>query len=80
MGQSVMIIDLSKIPDGWFLDSLAHNHTRIVCRGDRHTPLHWVAELQHITGGKLQVAISDNPQGAIDIAIEFALIWDLDHK
>jgi hypothetical protein len=74
-----MVLDLSPIPDGWFLWGLRHKHTRIVYRGEVHKPdakEPWSAELQHVEGGKLTQGGGLTPQAALDAAVsEVELMW-----
>ena len=58
-------IDLSIIPEEWFLYKLSHDHSDIVFAGDIHVPIRWVAEIQHIRGGRLKTGSGKSPQTAL---------------
>lgn len=47
------MIDLSTIPEDWFLDSLKDRRTPKIYGGDKHVHIKWEACLQHVDGGRL---------------------------
>lgn len=71
-----MTVDLSKIPQGWFLWSLKDNRTLILYKEDIHEHLEWICELQHILGGKFCWNSGSNPQDAVNRCIQTAVeMW-----
>lgn len=64
-----MHVDLSLIPDGWFLQRMTHVHSRIIFAGEKHVPVGWLCELQHVSGGRLKIGKGDTPLEALADAI-----------
>lgn len=67
-----MQVDLSIIPEGWWLYGLFHNHTPIRYAGEKHVPFDesghgdpWTCKLQRIEGGLLTEGSGLTPQGAV---------------
>lgn len=74
-GNEGLTVDLTPIPDGWWLYGLFHNHTPIKYRGEKHVPFDksghgfaWTAKLQRVEGGLLTAADADTPQLAVSLA------------
>lgn len=77
-------LDLSIIPDGWFLERLTHSHTPIKFAHNVHQPSGpivdgkkpWLVELQHVKGGRLTKGAGDSPSGALARAVyEVEMRW-----
>lgn len=74
-------VDLSIIPDDWWLYGLFHNHTPIRYRGEVHKPFDeegfaWTCQLQHRTGGKATKGEGDTARAALADAVrEVELRW-----
>ena len=74
---SDLTVDLSTIPDGWWLYGLFHNHTPIRFAGEVHEPMAlsthgvepWSAKLQHHRGGRLTEGTGLTPAAALRDAI-----------
>lgn len=71
------LVDLSQIPEGWWLYGLFHNHTTIHYAGQEHVPFDksghghpWTCKLQHVKGGKLTEGHGDNPDHAVRTAVQ----------
>lgn len=70
-----MIVDLSHVPDGWFVERLTHNHTPIKYAGERHVPWShfgsekvWTCKLQCWSGGRLTEGHGETPAAALAAA------------
>lgn len=70
-----MKIDLSGIPDNWFLQCLECSRTPIGFDGDTYINERWVCQLQHEQDGRQTGATADTPQGAVDAAIGGILMY-----
>ena len=78
---SELTVDLSEVPEGWWVYGLFHNHTPIKNRGDVHVPFSesghgddWTCKLQHVEGGRLTEGSGRTPAEAlIDAAREVAV-------
>lgn len=72
-----MIIDLSKIPEGWFLADLRELRTPVNYAGDHHRPTGaWYCSLQWVEGGgRLSEGRGPDPNSALDNAAEAAINW-----
>ena len=71
-----MKVDLSIIPEGWWLYGLFHNHTPIKYKGEVHVPFDesghgspWTCKLQRREGGLLTEGLGNTPQQAVDMAV-----------
>lgn len=72
-----MKVDLSKIPEGWFLHGMRHLHTDIRYAGQVHEPMNiidhgyypWRVQLQRYAGGLLTEGIGENPSEALARAV-----------
>ena len=69
-------VDLSAIPDGWWLYGLFHNHTPIRFKGEVHIPFDesghgdpWTCKLQQREGGLLTEGSGLTPQAAVSQAV-----------
>jgi hypothetical protein len=47
------MIDLSTIPEDWFLFSMKDRRTPQVYKGDKHVHMNWEVCFQHVDGGRL---------------------------
>lgn len=72
-----MQVDLSIIPDGWWLYGLFHNHTPIRYAGEAHVPFDesghgdpWTCKLQRREGGLLTEGSGLTPQQAVLSAVQ----------
>lgn len=67
-----MILDLNKIPEGWFLQDFRELRTPILYAGDHHKPTGvWYCALQWVEGGgRLSEGRGPNPISALDSAVE----------
>jgi len=77
-------VDLSSIPEDWWLYGLFHQHTPIRFRGEVHLTMNptdhgqepWKVSLQHRTGGKLTHGQGPTPKDALRAAVmEVELRW-----
>tara|TARA_Y100000593_G_scaffold83521_1_gene157492 strand:+ start:18038 stop:18517 length:480 start_codon:yes stop_codon:yes gene_type:complete len=75
-GDAAVTVDLSGVPDGWWLYGLFHNHTPIKYRDETHVPFDqsghgepWTCKLQAVTGGLLTEGEGLTPQQAVDAAV-----------
>jgi len=60
---------LRMLPEGWFVQTIRHEHSAILMRGDIHTPLRWEVELQHLLGGRLRTGWAKTLPTAFCIAV-----------
>lgn len=65
-------LDLSKIPTGWYVDSIHHIHTPRRYAGETAFAINWRVWLQHVKGGRLITSTSLDVQVALDFAISIA--------
>lgn len=65
----IMLVDLTRIPDGWFLWGLQDRRTPIRYSGDVHKHAFWRCELQRDIGGSVVQADGRTPQDAVNLAI-----------
>ena len=67
------VIDISALPDDWFLYCIQEDCTKITFKGDTYEPTgFWICELQHRAGGRLKLACEKSPQAAFDKALAAA--------
>jgi hypothetical protein len=67
-----LTVNFCEKPRDWFLVRLAHVHTSVVFRGDKHEPVEWLCELQHTDGGRLQQARGPSANAAFQAAVKKA--------
>ena len=61
------------VPDGWFVHSIRHEHTKIMYEGDKHFPIPnkpWECGLKRCTGGKLTRGRGNSLHEAMAAAIK----------
>lgn len=87
-GDDQTTVDLSTIPEGWFLLRMKHRHTDVVYAGDKHNPVTrekhgiepWLVELQHYDGGRMQSGTGASPVAALNDAIDLIHKWNAHFK
>lgn len=66
----IMLVDLTGIPDGWFLWGLQDMRKPITYVGDTHTHLYWRCKLNRDRGGSVVDGRGRTPQDAVNQAID----------
>lgn len=74
------MIDMARIPEGWWLYSLREERTRQVYAGDKHLPTgEFICDLQHVDGGMLQEASGATADDAFYAAIHKVMMYEREH-
>lgn len=82
------VLDVSIIPEGWFLWGLYHQHSRIIYEGQVHEPFSqerngqepWCANIQHVKGGRMKQGTGATPREAVLDAILGVHEWEHDNE